>query len=76
MHLHKGVLPKEGINTTAIHFTVLFKKGGIFCDVSTVEKHKGILIIYSKISTIQRKSTCFENILRVKETILILGYIN
>ena len=23
MHLHKGVLPKEGINTTAIHFTVL-----------------------------------------------------
>lgn len=23
MHSHKGVLPKEGINTTAIHFTVL-----------------------------------------------------
>lgn len=23
MHFHKGVLPKEGINTTAIHFTVL-----------------------------------------------------
>lgn len=39
-----------------------YLKTAIFCDVSTVEKHKETLIIYSTINTIQKRSACFENI--------------